>query len=98
MHKRTRACQISPKVKRRVYDRDNGLCIFCHRPGLPEAHIVARSHGGLGIEKNIITVCRECHDAMDNSIHRSEMKQHAIEYMVQQYGSWSEYECTYRKV
>lgn len=97
MNRRTRACAIPPKVKRRVYDRDGGLCIFCHRAGLPEAHIVPRSHGGLGIEQNIVTVCRECHDRMDNSTDRAGMMQAAKEYMVQTYGGWNENECIYSK-
>lgn len=97
MNKRTKACSIPPKVKRKVYDRDDGKCIFCGRFGLPEAHIVPRSHGGLGIEQNIVTVCRECHDRMDNSTDREWMIRQAKEYMVQMYGGWNENECVYRR-
>lgn len=97
MHKRTKACQIPPKVKRKVYDRDDGKCIFCGKYGLPEAHIVSRAQGGLGVEKNIVTVCRECHDRMDNSTDRDWMVTLAKEYIIRHYGSWSDKECTYDK-
>ena len=46
MHKRTKACAISKKTKERVFERDMGACIFCGAPGLPEAHVIPRSHGG----------------------------------------------------
>lgn len=49
MHRRTKALQISPDVKRRVWERD-GRCILCHRPGSPDAHYIPRSQGGLGVE------------------------------------------------
>ena len=90
MHKRTRACAISKKTKQRVYERDMGACIFCGAPGLPEAHVVPRSHGGLGIPQNIVTVCRPCHDKMDNSVQRQQMLQQAAEHLKRFYPGWNE--------
>lgn len=97
MHKRTKACAITQKVKIRVYERDGGQCIFCHRPGLPEAHIIPRSHGGLGIEENIITVCRICHDRLDNSTDRKDMLEYAKSYLRAKYTAWDEVEKVYKK-
>lgn len=97
MHKRTKACSISKATKEKVYKRDDGLCIFCHRPGDPVAHVVPRSHGGLGIEQNIVTACAECHRMLDNSTERQSMLEHAKLYLRAKYGVWSEEECTYRK-
>ena len=88
MHKRTRACAISKKTKQRVYERDMGACIFCGAPGLPEAHVVPRSHGGLGCEENIVTVCRTCHDKLDNSVERQQMLQEAAEHLMRFYPDW----------
>ena len=88
-HKRTKACLISKKTKQRVYERDGGRCIFCGAPGLPEAHFISRAHGGLGIEENILTVCRKCHDRLDNSIHRQEMLRQAAGYLIEQYLEWN---------
>ena len=71
MHKRTKALAIPSKVKAIVYERDGGRCILCRRLGNPDAHFIARSQSGLGIEQNIVTLCLDCHRAYDNSDQRS---------------------------
>ena len=98
MHKRTRACAISKKTKEIVYKRDDGRCIFCGAPGLPEAHYVPRSHGGLGIPENIVTACRPCHDRMDNSIDRQQMLQMAAEHLKMFYPDWNEQNLIFDKL
>ena len=97
MHKRTKACAISKKTKLRVYERDKGRCIFCGAPGLPEAHVVPRSHGGLGIPENIVTACRPCHDKMDNTTDRQQMLQVAADYLKRLYPDWNEQSLVYDK-
>lgn len=87
-HKRTKACEISKKTKLFVYERDRGCCIFCGKNGLPEAHIIPRSQGGLGCAQNIVTACRECHDKLDNSPERKEMLALAIKYLKLFYPKW----------
>ena len=97
MHRRTKACAISKKTKEIVYKRDGGCCIFCRHPGLPEAHYVPRSHGGLGIPENIVTACRPCHDRMDNSTDRQQMLQVAADHLRQFYEDWNEDSLVYDK-
>ena len=97
MHKRTRACSISKKTKEIVYKRDGGCCIFCGAPGLPEAHYVPRSHGGLGVEQNIITSCRPCHDKLDNSTNRQQMLRSAAAYLRSCYPDWNKQKLIYDK-
>jgi hypothetical protein len=97
MHKRTKACAISKKTKEIVYKRDEGCCIFCGAPGLPEAHVVPRSHGGLGVPQNIVTVCRPCHDKMDNSLMRQQMLQEAAEHLKRFYPDWNEKDLIFDK-
>lgn len=87
-HRRTKACEISKKTKLIVYERDGGCCIFCGKIGLPEAHVIPRSHGGLGCPENIITVCRSCHDKLDNSTERKKMLFFAIKYLKRFYPEW----------
>ena len=81
MNRRTKATNITPKVKRLVYERDGGRCIFCGRQGLPEAHYISRARGGMGIPENIITVCRECHRRMDASTERAQYLMRAKAYL-----------------
>ena len=97
MHRRTKALQIPPKVKAAVYERDNGLCIFCNNPGDPVAHFVARSQGGLGIEQNIICTCSWCHRLMDSTTARERMKDIARKYLQSKYPDWDEKELYYKK-
>lgn len=97
MHKRTKACAISIKTKEIVYERDGGCCIFCGHPGLPEAHYVPRSHGGLGNPENIVTACRPCHDKLDNSTDRQQMLQVAAEHLGRFYPNWNEKNLIYDK-
>ena len=96
MHKRTKATSISKEVKEKVYERDGGICIFCHRAGLPEAHVISRAHGGLGIETNIVTACRFCHNKMDNSTDRDIFLAAAVTYMKLHYPEWKAEDQVYK--
>jgi 5-methylcytosine-specific restriction endonuclease McrA len=95
--KRTKALEISPEVKRRVYERDNGLCILCGRPGNPEAHFISRSHGGLGIEENIVTLCRGCHRRFDQTTDRELLWDTIADYLKAHYDDWEIGNLIYRK-
>ena len=97
MRKETRATMITPEVKRAVQLRDHGRCIFCDRFGLPEAHIVRRSQGGLGIPENIVTACRECHRALDEGRDRKYYQAKAERYMLKHYPGWDRKKLVYRK-
>ena len=71
MSKRSRACDISQEVKKKVWERDNHHCINCGSPyAMPSAHFLSRAHGGLGIEQNIVTLCLKCHHNLDNGLHK----------------------------
>lgn len=97
MHARTRTCAIPKEVKLIVYERDHERCIFCGAPGLPEAHVIPRSHGGLGVPQNIITVCRCCHDKLDNSTNRQQMLDVAVAYLKRYYPDISQTDVIYQK-
>ena len=98
MHKITKACDIPPKVKEAVWERDKHLCIICGSPyAMPNAHFIPRSHGGLGIEENIFTACQECHDRYDKSIERKDIAAFIEKYMVKKYPCWNKEMLVYRK-
>ena len=97
MNRRTRAVSIPAKVKRQVEERDHGHCIFCGRPGRGEAHFISRAQGGLGIEENLLTVCRSCHDQLDNSTKRQQMLTFAEEHLRARYPYWDKSFLIYEK-
>lgn len=98
MHKRTRALDIPKRVKDEVWERDSHQCILCGSPrAMPNAHYIARSHGGLGIPENIVTLCFACHDRYDNSSDRSWIRERIREYLSDRYEGWNESMLIYNK-
>jgi len=97
--KRGKALEITPEVREAVYRRDEGLCVFCERPGLPEAHFIPRSKGGLGIEENILTLCRTCHRRFDQGTARERdyMRSYFRNYLKEHYPDWDESKLIYRR-
>lgn len=97
--RRSKACDISPKVKKIVFNRDNGICIYCGKPGLPNCHYISRAKGGLGIPENVVTMCIECHNSYDNG--KDEEKREDIRKTIRSYLSryegWNEKELVYDK-
>ena len=96
-HKETKATEIPIKVKLKVRERDGGRCIICGAPGLPEAHFIRRSRGGLGIEQNIITLCRPCHYEFDEGKKHKEYTERIREYLDRFYPGFNDYDRIYHK-
>lgn len=97
MNKRTRACGINNDVKTAVYRRDCGCCVLCGKPGLPEAHYIPRSRGGMGIEQNIVTLCRTCHNKLDQSTMRGELLERVKQHLDLWYPDFSDTDRIYKK-
>lgn len=96
--KRTKACEISKEVREAVEKRDNHCCIFCGSPeARGEAHFVNRSQGGLGIEENIVTACRNCHREMDNGFNTKVYRSIAEEYLRSKYPNWNKSKLVFNK-
>lgn len=95
---RTKALDISPAVKRAVWERDGHHCIICGRhDAAPNAHFIARSQGGLGIEQNIVTLCLDCHSKYDNSEARKGYRIAIRHYLMSKYPDWDERDLYYKK-
>ena len=98
--KRTKACEIPHKVKETVWERDNHRCVFCGR-WVPVSnaccHAIPRSHGGLGVDRNIVTGCAECHFRLDNTSDREVMLDKAKTYLRDKYKGWNERDLIYDK-
>lgn len=98
--KRSIACDIPIKVKRIVAERDNDTCIICGRRGIPESHYIRRGQGGLGIEENVVCMCRFCHGNYDNGTKEEVKMIHdkTRNYLKRQYGeNWKEENLYYKK-
>lgn len=96
--RRTKACDITKKVKDRVWARDNERCILCGTHyAMPNAHYIPRSHNGLGIEQNIVTLCIQCHDAYDHTTKREEIGAFIKDYLKSKYTDWNEEKLKYSK-
>ena len=110
MNRRTRMLQFSSETKRKIHERDQG-CFFCQQGYHMEAsitfmyvpkdimHLVNKSQGGLGVERNGIEGCRYHHSLLDNGSEglRDEMISMLEEYMQQLYPGWSRESVTYKK-
>lgn len=58
--------EFSDKTKKAIGERDGWKCVKCgsyHLESVPH-HVQYRSQGGLGIKRNGISVCRDCHSWM----------------------------------
>ena len=98
MHKRTTAVAIPPKIRQEVEERDNHMCIFCGNPNCRgEAHFIGRAQGGLGVPKNLLTVCQDCHRKLDNGQDIKRYREIAREYLMSIYPDWKEKELIYDK-
>jgi 5-methylcytosine-specific restriction endonuclease McrA len=102
--RRAKACDIPQSVKKRVWERDGGRCIFCGSTVnvMPNAHFIPRSAGGLGIEQNVMTACTrfgpgDCHYKFDNGTEREEMREKAREHFRSIYPDWDEQKLYYRR-
>lgn len=96
--KRTKATDISQKVKQIVWERDQHHCIICgSHEAMPNAHYIRRSKGGLGIPKNVVTLCQKCHHEFDNG--KSSIHYQALirDYLKNIYSDWNEFDLKYKK-
>ena len=113
MNKRTKALQYTKETAEKVAERQNYECLFCkcgyhtERKNLSNlefnvydiAHFINRSQGGLGIEENLVLLCRFHHHHLDNSNKglRTEMLLIMEEYLKQCYVGWNKDNLVYRK-
>lgn len=95
---RARACDISSATKRAVQKRDGDRCIICGSyNAAPNAHFIARSQGGLGVEQNIVTLCGKCHYDFDQTEARPHMRIIIRSYLMSKHPGWNEKDLYYRK-
>lgn len=60
--KRGTHTKFSPKVRKRIIERDNGQCVRCKCQYVSIHHVTFASQGGRGTEDNGVCVCIWCHN------------------------------------
>ena len=84
---------ISPCVRKAVYDRDSfdgsPCCVRCGAPFPQVHHFIERSRGGLGIGENLVCLCVQCHYDLHNKDYK-EMTEFVRDYLRNQYEDWDE--------
>lgn len=111
MSKRSKACEFSASVRKKIYARQKGQCLFCLMKYEMDnveffelqfheiMHVVPRSHGGLGIEQNGVLGCTYHHRLMDNGNKglRDEMLEICREYLRRVYPDFDFSQVVYKK-
>lgn len=49
-------------LRRRIFDKSSGLCVYCERPADTLDHVIPRSLGGLTTESNLVAACSDCNN------------------------------------
>ena len=95
---RSKACDIPQRVKSEVWERDKHRCIVCGSPyAMPNAHFRSRANSGMGVAKNIDTLCFKCHYNYDQTPKRQQYKTFIENYLKSKYKDWSEDDIIYKK-
>lgn len=98
MSKASKACDISPAVRREVMERDGGACIVCgSMQGIQIAHYISRARLGLGCSRNLACMCHKCHAEMDNGKYHNQYQGIFKQYLKSHYDDWDEEALTYKK-
>lgn len=96
--KRSKATDISQKVKQIVWERDGQRCVICKsNQAMPNAHYISRAKGGLGIPQNVVSLCITCHHDYDNGLKREENGKKIKKYLKSKYLNWNEENLIYKK-
>ena len=98
MSKASKACDISPAVRKEVMERDGGACIVCgSMQGVQIAHYIPRSRLGLGMPQNLGCLCLKCHGEYDNGKLREEIGNVFKGYLWAHYKGWKPEDLVYKK-
>ena len=98
MSLRSKACDISPKVRMEVLQRDGGRSILSGSlENIQIAHYISRARSGLGIPQNLVCLTAQEHYEYDNGRFHKEIKKRIEEYLRQQYPDWDNTNLIYSK-
>ena len=96
--KLSKACDISPAVRRTVLERDGGRSILSGSDeNIQIAHYISRARLGLGIPENLVCLTAREHYEYDNGKYHKEIKKAIEDYLRQYYPDWDNTQLTYTK-
>ena len=96
--KSSKACAISPAVRRTVLERDGGRSILSgSNENIQIAHYISRARLGLGIPENLVCLTEREHYEYDNGKYHREIKKAIEDYLRQHYPDWDGIQKTYSK-
>lgn len=98
MSKRSKACDISPKVKKKYGKEITIVVLYVEVLMQCQMLIILVEHkGGLGIEQNIVTLCMRCHNDYDNGNSRVSTGYKIQWYLKSCYDNWNEKDLIYKR-
>lgn len=98
--RRAKALDFTPAVKAKIWERDGECCVLCGRwvpVSCANAHFVAQSQNGLGIEQNGLTLCPDDHHKYDNSDQRKIIRPKLWAHLKRHYPGLKETDLCYHK-
>ena len=98
--RRQQALKITTETYNTVYERDNGGCVLCailgihpkitSNPILELHHYISRGRSGMGIEENLLLLCKYHH--IEETLYRKEIQK----YLQSKYIEWNEDKLTFK--
>jgi hypothetical protein len=99
--RKTEALKISTETYNKVYERDKG-CIICKKAIHPKIiegnyaplechHFVSRAKLGMGIEENLVMLCKYHH--LEETTYRKDIEK----YLKKQYPHWNRERLVFKK-
>lgn len=79
---------ITPTLRRKILDRDAGICFYCGYEAEEVDHIVPYSYGGTDDENNLIASCTICNQIVSNRVF--DTLEEKRDWIREQYGPWME--------
>lgn len=81
--KQSKRNEFSKKVRKEIFERDNGQCQMCLGKGEEIHHVMLRARKGRGVFTNGLTLCHNCHRRVHSD---NELIDYWIDVFTDRYG------------
>ena len=59
---------INSSLVKYIYERDDGMCIYCGNLATELDHVLPTKEGGMSIRSNLVCACRSCNQKKKNHL------------------------------